>query len=48
MQVPIAELAVVGAIATAETGSLDSYLEFVGARVCDGTGFLSDKSASGS
>jgi hypothetical protein len=42
VQITIAELAVVGAIAPAEPSSLDGYLKFVGLRVRDGTSFLFD------
>jgi hypothetical protein len=46
MQITVAELAVVGAIAPTETSSLDCYLKFVWARVRDGSRFLSGQSAS--
>jgi hypothetical protein len=45
MQIAVAELAVVRAIAPAKTSSLDCYLKFVGSRVRDGTGLLFDQLA---
>jgi hypothetical protein len=46
MQITVAELAVVRAVAPAEASSLDCYLKFIGARVRDGSCFLSGESAS--
>jgi len=40
LQVTVAKLAVVGAVAPAQSGSLDSDLEFIGGRVGDCTSFL--------
>lgn len=42
LQITVAELAVVGAVATAKARSLDGYLKLVGRRVCYSTGFLFD------
>jgi hypothetical protein len=46
MQITVGKLAVVGAIAPAETSSLDGYLKFVGSRARDGSGLLSGQLAS--
>lgn len=40
LEVAIAELAIVRAIATANTGGFDSDLEFIGCGICDGSSFL--------